>query len=202
MKDKKKLFAIIVVVVLVLIAVIVGIRTCKPKEKANPLDVTLSSTTPITSITTKQTLPSSTATPSLSSSTAPIKNTTTTAATAPATSTTTSPPSPFQGLITGTWSTQTKDNPPELYSGTFSITIDVNGSIQGSMSGSYSGTITGIVDLDGNLTASGTFLGGTTPIVASWQGKISVSGNSLSYQGTFSNQYVSGTSSGTGTVSH
>jgi hypothetical protein len=84
-------------------------------------------------------------------------------------------------------------------SGTFSVTIDAKGDIHGSFSGSYSGDVVGHVDLYGNLEAKGTVSGGTTIIVTHWQGKLSKSGNSLSFQsGTFSGEYVSGTFSGTG----
>jgi hypothetical protein len=87
-------------------------------------------------------------------------------------------------------------------SGTFSVTIDANGVIQGSFNGTYSGIIAGQVDLNGNLAATGTASGGTTPIVISWQGKLSVSGNSLSIQGNLSGPYMSGIFSGTGIASH
>jgi hypothetical protein len=88
-------------------------------------------------------------------------------------------------------------------SGTFSVIINAKGDIQGSFSGSYSGDVAGHVDLDGNLEATGTASGGTTTIVTYWQAKLSVSGNSLSFQnGTFSGDYVSGTFSGAGIAFH
>ena len=86
--------------------------------------------------------------------------------------------------------------------GTFTITVDANGDIQGSFSGSYSGIVAGHVDLNGNLDATGTASGGTTPMVTSWQGKFTVSGSTLSTQGTISGPYVSGIFSGTGISSH
>jgi hypothetical protein len=87
-------------------------------------------------------------------------------------------------------------------SGTFSVTIDANGGIHGLFNGTYSGIIAGQVDLNGNLAATGTASGGTTTDVISWQGKLSVSGNSLSTQGTLSGPYMSGIFSGTGIASH
>jgi hypothetical protein len=87
-------------------------------------------------------------------------------------------------------------------SGTFSVTIDANGNIQGTFSGDYSGIIAGAVDLNGNFAATGTASGGTTPDVTSWQGKLTVSGNTLNTQGILSSQYVSGIFSGTGNTVH
>jgi hypothetical protein len=84
-------------------------------------------------------------------------------------------------------------------SGRFLVKIDAKGDIHGSFIGSFSGDIVGNVDLYGNLEAKGTASGGTTDMVTYWQGKLSKSLNSLSFQsGTFSGKYVSGTCSGTG----
>ena len=106
--------------------------------------------------------------------------------------------SPFQGTITGIWSGHITDTPPVPIGGTYTVTIDANGNIQGSFYGDYSGVIAGTVDLNGNLEAIGTASGGTTTNVTTWQGKLTVSGNTLGVQGTLSGQSVSGTFSGNG----
>jgi hypothetical protein len=54
MKDKRKIFAILLVVLTILITVIIGIFACKPKEKANSFDITPTLTT--STLTTKQPL--------------------------------------------------------------------------------------------------------------------------------------------------
>jgi hypothetical protein len=113
-----------------------------------------------------------------------------------------SAPSAFQGSLTGNWSGQiTTGTSPAPVSGTFSVTIDANGSVQGLFQGIYSGIIEGQVDLNGNLIATGTASEGNPPTVTNWQGKLSVSGNSLSTQGDLSGEYVSGSFSGNGNVS-
>jgi uncharacterized repeat protein (TIGR02543 family) len=107
----------------------------------------------------------------------------------------------YQGTFTGTWSGLAING--ETVSGTFSVTIDANGGVQGSFrksDGSYSGIIAGQVDLEGNLIATGTALIGTLSMEISWKGKISVSGDSLSGQGSWSGSYGVGTFSGTGDV--
>ncbi|MDO8685539.1 MAG: hypothetical protein Q7J78_02595 [Clostridiales bacterium] len=199
MKGKRKLFAILLIVLLILIIVIVGILTCKSKEKANLVDITPPSTTPTTTSPTLSLTPSTTPTmisptPSLTPSTTPTTTSTM--------STLAPPPSAFQGSLTGKWSGQIADTTPVNISGTFLVTIDANGGIQGSFNGTYSGIIAGQVDLNGNLAATGTASRDTTTDVTSWQGKLSVSGNSLSTQGDLSGQNMSGIFSGTGIASH
>lgn len=87
--------------------------------------------------------------------------------------------------------------------GALSFVIDANGGLQGSFivsDVSYTGTLTGQVDPDGNLSAEGTAkIVGTTK-ESTWKGKISVSGNSTSFEGDWSDPYMIGIFSGTGII--
>jgi hypothetical protein len=111
-----------------------------------------------------------------------------------------SAPSAFQGSLTGNWSGQI--TPPEedpiSASGTFSVTIGANGGVQGSFIGTFSGIIAGQVDINGNLVATGTASGGTSQGVTTWEGHLSVSGSTLSGQGTWAGEFQSGIFSGSG----
>jgi hypothetical protein len=100
--------------------------------------------------------------------------------------------------VTGSWSGQV---PTGSVNGTFSATIYGNGSVQGAIGGSYAGALTGQVDASGNFNATGSAGINTNGMQATWLGKLSQSGNSLSIQGTWSGSNMSGTFSGTGVVS-
>ena len=87
-----------------------------------------------------------------------------------------------------------------------SVTVDANGVFSGSISSNTTGgtadtTITAQVDKNGNLTGTVSFTISGTTFVTNWQGKMTVSGNALSMQGTWTSQYGSGTFAGTGTSS-
>lgn len=138
-----------------------------------------------------------TATPPPQTITTTATATTTVTATATVTVTPTSSRNPYQGSLSGTWSGIETIGVPSV-SGSLSFTIDANGVVQGTFVGSYSGTIAGQVDINGNLSATGTAsLSGFSEVV-SWQGKLFISGKSLSAQGTWSDPYGSGTFSATG----
>jgi hypothetical protein len=87
-----------------------------------------------------------------------------------------------------------------------SVAIDANGVFSGYISSDKTGdtvptTITAQVDPNGNLTGTVSFTINSITFITNWQGIITVSGNSLSMQGTWTSQYGSGTFSGTGTSS-
>lgn len=86
-----------------------------------------------------------------------------------------------------------------------SVAVDANGVFSGAISNSNGGTvdttITAQVDANGNLTGTVSFTINSTSFTTDWQGKMTVSGNVLSMQGTWTSQYGSGTFSGTGTTS-
>jgi len=58
------------------------------------------------------------------------------------------------------------------------------------------------VDSNGNITGSSGFTVGTVNFSFTWQGKVTVTGNVISIQGTWTGQYGSGVFSGTGTTSN
>ena len=107
-------------------------------------------------------------------------------------------PKPLQGTLTGTWSGQ---GPTGSVNGTFSATIYGNGTVEGAIGGSYAGALTGQVDASGNFNATGSAGINTNGLEATWTGKVTQSGKSLSIQGTWSGSNRSGTFSGTGVVS-
>jgi hypothetical protein len=109
-------------------------------------------------------------------------------------------PSIYRGSMTITYKGTTRYG--TRVNGTCQITIDENGDVTGAFGGQYSGDITGQVESIGNLIAIGTFTGGTTPVGSTWSARIVLSGKSLSVQGKFSGGDVSGTFTGTGTVSY
>jgi hypothetical protein len=229
MKDKRKLPAILLIVLIVVVAIVIVIRISEPKDEANPLNSDLSPTTIIGTSPAPPETPTPVVTPASTQTTTPIttpaltptltQDPTTTLTTTPAPTTTptktpdttrtptptktTTPPSPFQGSLAGIWSGNILSTPPTPISGIFSISINAKGEIRGSFSGSFSGNVAGNVDLGGNLEAKGTASGGTTTFMTYWQGQLSVSGNTLTFQnGTLSGEYVLGTFSGTGIAIH
>ena len=105
---------------------------------------------------------------------------------------------PFQGAVAGTWSGQMGDVKTVPASGNFSAMIDASGVLNGSISGNYSGTITGQVDSNGKLTGTANFILGTITYETNWQGKVKVTGISLSIKGNWKGKFKgSGTFSGT-----
>ena len=85
------------------------------------------------------------------------------------------------------------------------ITVEANGVFSGSISSSNGDTIdttiAAQVDSNGNLTGTVSFIINSTSYTTVWQGKMTVSGNSLSMAGTWTSQSGSGTFSGNGTSS-
>jgi hypothetical protein len=114
-------------------------------------------------------------------------------------------PFPYQGSLTGNWSGQLTILGRNLpLGGTMSMTIDAKGVGSGTVTlsgGSAPAKINAQVDSNGNLTGTVSFTLNSTTFVSNWQGKITVSGNSLSVQGTWTSDHGSGTFSGTGTNS-
>ena len=126
--------------------------------------------------------------------------------------TTTPPPTttqssfPYQGSGSGTWSGQIIYNGVTYnIAGTMIVACDSKGVFTGTIfspSGGAADTqITAQVDPNGNLAGSVSFVVASITFVTTWQGKITVSGNALSLQGTWTSLYGSGTFSGTGTSS-
>jgi hypothetical protein len=72
--------------------------------------------------------------------------------------------------------------------------------VTGSFDGDYTGTIEGEVDLYGNLNAVGSAVVGGLNIDIIWQGTSTISGDSLSSEGTWTSPVASGTYSCTGTT--
>jgi hypothetical protein len=100
--------------------------------------------------------------------------------------------------MTGIWSGTIKATGQKI-SGKSAVTIDADGLVRGVFVGDFGGNVAGKVDLYGNLAATGTATDGTD--VTEWQGKLSVSGKSLSSKGTLSSPAITGDFSGTGTTS-
>ena len=160
---------------------------------------TTSTYTTNTTTTTTRTTTTTTSTPPLTTTTLPK--------TIPTSAVTTLTSFPYQGSGTGVFSGQIKYN-NKIYpvDGTLTVAIDANGVVTGSMTNSSGTSVTVTqrtmqVDANGNITGSSTFTVNSTSITFSWQGKVTVSGNSLSMQGTWTGDYGSGTFSGTGTTS-
>jgi len=116
---------------------------------------------------------------------------------------------PYQGSGNGNWSGQvTIDNTTYQISGTMTISIDANGNLTGSITSNKTGgtvptTITAQIDPNGNLTGTVSFTVDSINFVTSWQGKITVAGNSMSLQGTWTGSHNgSGVFSGSGTTSN
>ena len=181
-KSRVVLVCMALILALALLIPLVGCKsggtaaTPTPTPTATPTPTPTSTPTPT---------PTSTPTPTLTPAPTPAQTATTA-------------PSAFQGTLTGSWAGQ---GPSDYLYGTFSVTIDSNGSVQGSFKGTYSGTIVGQVDLNGNLVATGNAETGIFSIMLTWQGKLSKSGNSLNIEGGWSGPNISGTFSGTGIVS-
>ena len=114
---------------------------------------------------------------------------------------------PYQGSGTGVFSGQViYNNKTYPVNGTLTVAIDANGVVSGSMTNSSGTSVTVTqrtlqVDANGNITGSSTFVADSITFTFNWQGKITVSGNTISMQGTWTGQYGSGTFSGTGTTS-
>jgi hypothetical protein len=132
-----------------------------------------------------------------------------------ATSTTTIPTSaittltsfPYKGSGTGIWSGQITYK-SKIYSvgGNLTLAIDANGVVSGSMTNSSGTSVTVTqktlqVDANGNITGSSTFIADSITFTFTWQGKITVSGNTIGIQGTWTGQYGNGIFSGSGTTS-
>jgi len=87
------------------------------------------------------------------------------------------------------------------------MAIDANGVVTGAITNSTGTDVTVTqnamqVDANGNMTGSSGFTVGSTAFTFTWQGKVTVTGNAMSIQGTWTGQYGSGVFSGTGTTSN
>jgi hypothetical protein len=161
---------VLLVLLVLVIATFIGARGCKSEEKLNPSTI----------------IPTSTGVaPTLSPT--------------PTTISPTLVASKFQGLVIGSWTGRITEINSTI-GGIFKVIIDANGTVQGSFEGDYSGSINGKVDLNGNLIATGTASGGTSPDLTSWQGKLVISGNTLTVQGELSSPSIKGEFSGKGNL--
>jgi hypothetical protein len=110
---------------------------------------------------------------------------------------------PYQGTFTGNWSgnlTILGQNIP--LGGTLDVTIDEKGNANGTVNGSKDvspATLTAKVDENGNMTGMVSFKLLMTTFNSSWQGKVTVSGDTLVIQGTWTSEHGSGTFTGAGT---
>jgi hypothetical protein len=87
------------------------------------------------------------------------------------------------------------------------MAIDANGVVTGSITNSTGTNVTVTqnamkVDSNGNISGSSGFTVGSVDFTFTWQGKVTVTGNVISIQGTWTGQYGSGVFSGTGTTSN
>jgi hypothetical protein len=87
------------------------------------------------------------------------------------------------------------------------MTIDANGVVTGSITNSTGANVTIDqnklqVDPNGNITGISSFSVNSITFTFNWQGKVTVSGNAINIQGTWTGQYGSGIFSGTGTTSN
>ena len=87
------------------------------------------------------------------------------------------------------------------------MAIDANGVVTGAITNSTGTDVTVTqnamqVDANGNMTGSSGFTVGSAAFTFTWQGKVTVTGNAMSIQGTWTGQYGSGVFSGTGTTSN
>ena len=153
---------------------------------------------------------------STSGSIAPVATTKTTSSAPPVNTVTSKPASisttltsfPYHGTGTGVWSGQVVYN-NKTYSlgGNLTMAIGANGVVTGAITNSTGTDVTVTqnamqVDSNGNITGSSGFTVGTVNFSFTWQGKVTVTGNVISIQGTWTGQYGSGVFSGTGTTSN
>jgi len=115
--------------------------------------------------------------------------------------------SAYQGSGTGTWSgTILYNNKTYDVGGTITAAIDANGVATGSMTGTQGGSVSTTmksmkVDTNGNVTGTSSFVIDTTTYDFTFQGKVTVSGTTISFSGTWTGQLGSGVFSLTGTTS-
>ena len=171
-------------------------------------------TTTSTPVYTSSTLTSTSS--SISTTTATRTTTTTTTLTPPLNTTTSKPASisttltsfPYHGSGTGVWSGQiVYNNKTYSLGGNLTMTIDANGVVTGSITNSTGANVTIDqnklqVDPNGNITGISSFSVNSITFTFNWQGKVTVSGNAINIQGTWTGQYGSGIFSGTGTTSN
>jgi hypothetical protein len=171
-------------------------------------------TTTSTPVYTSSTLTSTSS--SISTTTATRTTTTTTTSTPPLNTTTSKPASisttltsfPYHGSGTGVWSGQiVYNNKTYSLGGNLTMTIDANGVVTGSITNSTGANVTIDqnklqVDPNGNITGISSFSVNSITFTFNWQGKVTVSGNAINIQGTWTGQYGSGIFSGTGTTSN
>jgi hypothetical protein len=116
--------------------------------------------------------------------------------------------SAYQGSGTGVWSGQvTYNNKTYDVGGTITATIDANGIVTGSMSGKSGDSVATTmksmkVDPNGNITGTSSFVVDTTTYDFTFLGKVTVSGTTISFSGTWSGQFGSGVFSLTGTTAN
>jgi len=171
-------------------------------------------TTTSTPVYTSSTLTSTSS--SISTTTATRTTTTITTSTPPLNTTTSKPASisttltsfPYHGSGTGVWSGQiVYNNKTYSLGGNLTMTIDANGVVTGSITNSTGANVTIDqnklqVDPNGNITGISSFSVNSITFTFNWQGKVTVSGNAINIQGTWTGQYGSGIFSGTGTTSN
>ena len=184
-----------------------GMAGCSSKKTSVPVTTSASNATMLTTTTTalQTTL---TTTHSTTATTSPLSSGSTTSIPT-YTIATTLTAFPYQGSGNGNWSGQvTLNNTTYQISGTMTISIDANGNLTGSITSNKTGgtvptTITAQIDPNGNLSGTVSFTVDSFNFVTNWQGKISVAGNSMSLQGTWTGSYGgSGVFSGSGTTSN
>ena len=114
---------------------------------------------------------------------------------------------PYQESGAGVWSGQITYN-NQIYSvgGNLTLAIDANGIVSGSMTDTSGNSVTVTertlqVNPNGNITGSSSFEVRGVSFTFTWQGKVTVSGNNISVQGTWTGQYGNGIFSGSGTTS-
>jgi len=135
------------------------------------------------------------------------RTTTTTTTSMPPLNTTTSKPAsisttltsfPYHGSGTGVWSGQiVYNNKTYSLGGNLTMTIDANGVVTGSITNSTGANVTIDqnklqVDPNGNITGISSFSVNSITFTFNWQGKVTVSGNAINIQGTWTGQYGSG----------
>ena len=90
--------------------------------------------------------------------------------------------------------------------GDLTETIDANGNVTGSMTGTRGavGSATHSINIDsnGNVTGTSSFVLDTTTFTFTWQGKVTVSGTTITFSGTWTGQYGSGVFSLSGNTAH
>ena len=116
--------------------------------------------------------------------------------------------SAYQGSGSGVWSgTITYNSETIDVGGTITAAIDANGVVTGSITSTRGGSVATTmksmkVDPNGDITGTSSFVVDTTTYEFTFQGKVTVSGTTMSFSGTWTGQLGSGVFSLTGTTSN